>query len=230
MTELKIVQNEAVAMHNYVIKGTIISALALHYIHEHKLYKELGYDTFGEYIECELPFGKSNAHRYLTTARILLDIHQIDDSKELIKFSIQENTLNSNESLMRDKSQNIGALAEVEFNKIVMLTHLPIEQLRRLNDYQRITFGSASLTVDELKRLTRKELAELIEKSERPAGIHKIVMPPEERAIVQTLAVATARIEKYVNENKSPELLFHLNNIKKEQLAIEQLLKGAGSE
>jgi len=139
----------AVHLHQQVILGVFVTAQAIKRIRDEQLYKELGCDSFREYIETMTPVSRSQAY---------LCIKVIERFDRLIPQKLQKN---NGVQLLDNQFQDFAIW------KLGEIANLNDPDLKELLDGGRVKVGDRDFDLESLASVKQVELQETMKKYKR---------------------------------------------------------------
>lgn len=203
---MSLIQNDrrmaAETLHDYVMKGTYVTAISLKLIIDHNLFRELGYETQKEYIEGCLPFGESTAYKYLKVATTFGQVLGISFDFEELDQSFSSTALAKLSPVTVDDS--VEKVWTLGLSKLYLISS-------RMESWQIMTLVKSGyiemkkdfwLGFDELRTMTVKELNEWFDMAEEKdyslKEIQDIFSPETEKPIWLPVAQKTVKSAYYL--------------------------------
>ncbi len=151
-------QRTAGYVHQQILAGSLITAMALKKIKDDKLFLGLGCQSFEEYINSMLPFGRSTAFNYLKVANKL--------------ESVFPNQLDSADPKVQTFGHEVQP-AGLDFRTLLELTKFDDDGFKNLLKDGMAEINGETITLDEIKDMTARETAKAV-KNIKEKYSHKV--------------------------------------------------------
>lgn len=148
-------------IHQQVLLGVFVSAMAIRKIFDDKLYYALGCQSKEEYCDNMLPMSRMNAHRYYVIASKFDSVAKQLSNNDLEPISLSNGSANVTTLLQTGGEK----LEELGISKLYELTKIDDDDLGELIKNGSARINGEEITLDELKDMTFKEASKLIKKA-----------------------------------------------------------------
>lgn len=156
-------RSRANALHGRVLLGVYYSAMALKQVCDEKLFLALGYGTQTEYLSTALPFGRSQAFKYLKVAEKFENVFNLLPSNNLPAGLLSDGSDSplewTNEANTDDKGDVAAKFQQLGVQKLYELTSMDDDDLLTLVREGKVSTENGTISFEELQDLTAKQLA-----------------------------------------------------------------------
>lgn len=153
----------AMSLHSQVLLGVFVSAQALFRIWEEKFWVDLGFETFGEYIQEMLPMSRGHVYINIKIARRFTPFTQSQNSN--ISSLESDNSLQITNEFGMNKLREMSYLEDDDFNAIMGGEKLNLKDGTSfdLADLREMVASSAQDALVKYRKEKREEIARLEE-------------------------------------------------------------------
>lgn len=154
-------QQFAAMVHQQVLLGVFVSAIALKKIIDDKLFLALGCETQEEYFESMTPYSSRQGYRLLTIARKFDSVYGALGSNEIKQISEGKVTPVSHGKGSKHVI-NAEKLGELGIRKLYELAKFEDEELKELIKKGKAKINGEDISLDEIKDMTARELTKQV--------------------------------------------------------------------
>jgi len=130
-------------LHQQIMMGVLVSAVALKRMRDEKLYLGLGCQSMQEYLLTMCPVGRAQAYKYIRVA------------DKFTGFLLPESVQSTGHS---DGVQSTGQIEKIGFEKLYELTRIEEADFEDLREGKITSKDGRTMTVEEIREMTMKEL------------------------------------------------------------------------